>query len=44
LIITYDVTNQESFEAIDEFLEIIKGELANDIPKLLIGTKTDKPS
>ena len=41
IIVTYDVTDQDSFDVIDTFLEHMQGHVESDIPKLLIGTKND---
>jgi small GTP-binding protein len=41
IILMYDITNRESFERLNMWLNIIK-ELANDIPIILVGNKIDE--
>ena len=41
IILMYDITNRESFERLNMWLNIIK-EMANDIPIILVGNKIDE--
>ena len=41
---TYDITDSASFEAIDTFLDLMKRNVDNDIPRALVGTKMDNAS
>ena len=42
-IITYDVTNQNSFKSVRLWLKEVQSKVENNIPFLLIGNKSDKP-
>ena len=44
LVMTYDVTDQASFDAVDTFLDMMKGNVGSGIPRVLVGTKMDKVS
>lgn len=44
LIMTYDITDRGSFQAVDTFLDLMKGNVDTDIPRVLVGTKMDKAS
>lgn len=41
LIVCYDMTNPKSFENIDKWLEEAKRHIGYDVPKIIIGTKSD---
>ena len=42
-IITYDVTNQNSFKSVRLWFKEVESKVENNIPFLLIGNKSDKP-
>ena len=44
VVVTFDVTDQASFDAVDTFMSLMKGNAASDIPRVLVGTKMDKTS
>jgi Ras-related protein Rab-8A len=44
LLLVYDITNTESFEAIKQWMNTIDDEGYSDIPKIIVGNKSDKTS
>lgn len=41
MVLVYDITEAKSFSKINNWLNRLKEELPNNIPKILIGNKSD---
>ena len=44
IVVTFDVTDKASFDAVDTFVNMMKENDTSDIPRVLVGTKIDKSS
>ena len=42
VILVYDITSAQTFQGLDSWLEILKREGLEDVPKIIVGNKSDK--
>ena len=42
VVVVFDTTNEDSYKAIDTYNELLESNVSEKVPRLLVGTKSDK--